>query len=167
MIKGEIMKKIIVLVGLPGSGKSTWAEEYKKENVTERVQIINSDEIRKKITGSYQNFNYEDEVWHEFDNQIFAASYQKQPKNFTVIVDATHLSEYRRICTLSAGDNFKHKTMVHFNIPFETCLARQETRPTNKRVPKHIMYGYENKFQHIQSYEKSSVDQFIEIKGEE
>ena len=161
------MKKLIVLVGIPGSGKTTWAENYIKENTTERVTIINSDEIRKKITGKYDNFNREDEVWREFDNQIFAASYQKRPKNFTVIVDATHISEYRRICTVAAGDNFKYKIMVHFNIPFEVCLARQETRPKHKRVPKQSMYNYRDRFQYIQSYEKSSVNEFIEIKGEE
>ena len=45
------MRKLIMLVGLPGSGKSTYAKRYKEENSTEEVEILSSDTLRKEMFG--------------------------------------------------------------------------------------------------------------------
>ena len=50
--------KFIMLVGLPASGKSTWAENYKKEHTDEEVYILSSDKIRECVLGDVGNQDY-------------------------------------------------------------------------------------------------------------
>lgn len=45
------MPKFIMMVGLPGSGKSTWAKEYVKTSENETV-ILSSDAVREELFGS-------------------------------------------------------------------------------------------------------------------
>ena len=47
--------KFIMLVGLPASGKSTWAENYKKEHTDEEVYILSSDKIRECVLDDVGN----------------------------------------------------------------------------------------------------------------
>lgn len=44
---------LILTIGIPGSGKTTWAKKYLKEHPNGTV-IISSDEIRKELTGTEQ-----------------------------------------------------------------------------------------------------------------
>ena len=49
------MKTFILLSAVPGAGKSTWALQYKKTHP--HVFIVSSDDIRKELTGVYQNWD--------------------------------------------------------------------------------------------------------------
>jgi tRNA uridine 5-carbamoylmethylation protein Kti12 len=48
------MKKLIMTIGLPGSGKTTWAREYAEQmrEVGERVDIVCKDDIRKAMSAT-------------------------------------------------------------------------------------------------------------------
>lgn len=48
------MKKLIILVGISGSGKSTWATEYIQKNPD--TLRINRDDIRKSLVGTLKNY---------------------------------------------------------------------------------------------------------------
>ena len=50
------MKKLILVCGPAGIGKSTFCERYIANHPQEKVERISSDEIRLKITKSYRNF---------------------------------------------------------------------------------------------------------------
>lgn len=43
---------LILTIGIPGAGKSTWVNEYKKTHPY--VYVISTDEIRKEVTGVEQ-----------------------------------------------------------------------------------------------------------------
>ena len=60
------MKKVIIMSGIPGCGKSTWANNYIANNPKEKVFIVASDEIRKELGGKVQYFEEEDKVWNIF-----------------------------------------------------------------------------------------------------
>jgi len=45
--------KLIILMGISGSGKSTWAREYVKNNPG--TKVINQDAIRRELTGDVSN----------------------------------------------------------------------------------------------------------------
>lgn len=46
------VSKLILTIGIPGAGKSTWVEQYKRQHPY--VYIISTDQIRKEITGIEQ-----------------------------------------------------------------------------------------------------------------
>ena len=62
------MKKLIILSAVPGSGKSTWAKKYQSEHPN--TYIISSDQIRFELTGVYQDFSRQKEVWEIFEQRI-------------------------------------------------------------------------------------------------
>ena len=60
--------RLVILSGLPGSGKSTFVKDYSEQAKKEgyNVVVISSDEIRKQVAGSYGNMNHENLVWASF-----------------------------------------------------------------------------------------------------
>ena len=62
------MKTFILLAAVAGCGKSTWANNFKKDHPN--TFIVSSDELRKELGGDYQNFDHEKEVWELFFSRI-------------------------------------------------------------------------------------------------
>ena len=90
------MKNLIALYPIAASGKSTWAKHYKINHKDENVFIVSSDEIRKELTGVYQNLNYEKEVWEIYFKRIDIL--RDSNKDCTIICDSTNIiNEHRKI----------------------------------------------------------------------
>jgi predicted ABC-type ATPase len=51
------MKKLILVAGPAGIGKSRYCRTYAQTHPQENVQILSSDEIRKAMTHSYRLFS--------------------------------------------------------------------------------------------------------------
>ena len=89
-----LMAKLYMMMGLPGSGKTTFAHTYFKNQPGPLPVYISRDEIRFGILEEYnantedEYFSHEVEVYEKFCNQIIL--YLK--KGYDVIADATHLS---------------------------------------------------------------------------
>ena len=80
--------KIIILQGIPGSGKSTWARSYLKEHGSRDTVIVNRDSIRAML-GDYWVPERESLVTKIETNMIRLAL----KHNYDVIIDATNLNE--------------------------------------------------------------------------
>ncbi|CBH10441.1 hypothetical protein, conserved [Trypanosoma brucei gambiense DAL972] len=61
--------KVILLVGMPGSGKSTWLKQY-KGRCDDSCRIVDEDELRVEITGKFDDFSKEDELCAAMINAI-------------------------------------------------------------------------------------------------
>ncbi len=46
------MNKLYVLIGIPGSGKSTWTNKLLTGKHPTEVEVINMDDIRMRLTGN-------------------------------------------------------------------------------------------------------------------
>jgi predicted kinase len=80
------MRRLILTVGLPRSGKSTWAKQ-------QGHPVVNPDSIRLALHGHRFFAQAEPFVWamaYSMVEALFRAGHE------TVIVDATHVSEKRR-----------------------------------------------------------------------
>lgn len=77
--------KLILLVGLSGSGKSTFAQKLAKE---EKAIIISSDAIREEVFNNYEDQEHNAEVFQIYHKRIRKALNNKQ----NVIADATNLT---------------------------------------------------------------------------
>lgn len=86
------MKQVVYLcVGLPGSGKSTWAN--KKVQEEKDIVIINQDFIRTMLKGEYfYDKKYEPLVHKIAVNSLISA----MDLGFNVILDQTNVSRDRR-----------------------------------------------------------------------
>lgn len=134
------MKNLIILCGIPGSGKSTWANSQKN------VKVVSRDDIRMKfIKDDEDYFSHETEVFAEFIAQIKGAIYSRDISYDAVIADATHLNYFSRKKLLSRlfddseidENNLKDLPIIFmfFHESLDTCLARNAKRTGRKRVP--------------------------------
>ena len=124
------MRHFILLSAIPGSGKSTWAKNYKSAHPN--TYVVSSDEIRKECYGSVTNFSHEEDVWIMFLNKIH--EYGKMD-DVTVIADATNLQNKYRKYYFEETKEFEKHTLVLFDIPYEICLIQNKMRDKSKIVP--------------------------------
>lgn len=155
------MKKLIVLSAAPGSGKSTWAAKYKASHPD--TFIISSDEIRYELTGQYQDFSKQKEVWETFDKRIVEYSHLPM-KDYTVILDAlTDLDEIR-LKYLELGKDYDRKTLVVIRKPLEDNIKFNKERPNEKWVPDDVVVSLYNKFIPPSEEVIAKFDEYLLIK---
>ena len=94
------MSTVYLLMGLPGSGKSTFTKRFVKEN--HNMCIVNRDMIRTSLKYEYVfDFAYEDTV-AEIANSTMSILLKN---GYDVIVDETHIKRARRLAVVRlAGD---------------------------------------------------------------
>lgn len=137
------MKQLIILSAVPGSGKSTWAKKYQATHPN--TYIISSDEIRFELTGQYQDFSKQKEVWEEFENRLL--NYSKQDGNFTVILDAVIDLNSLRKKYYDLGKDFDRKILVILRKPLELLKKLNKERKEEKWVPEDVLINLYNKFE--------------------
>lgn len=114
------MANLNILVGLPASGKSTWANNNKGNSV-----IVSTDELRYIINGS---------VLIQRDSaRIFSYAYDiiKMSLEYgqNVIFDATNLHKKDRLNMLEYFKPFADDiNLIVFRTPFDECLRRNNKR---------------------------------------
>ena len=124
------MTEFIMLVGLPGSGKSTYAEELKKEG----YRIHSSDAIRKELTDDVNTQDKNTEVFSILHSRI-----KDDLKNgISCVYDATNMSMKRRIAFLKELKNINcTKECILFLLPIEECKKRNVKR--ERKVPDKVI----------------------------
>ena len=128
------MSKLILTVGIPGSGKSTWSQQYIRENPN--TVRVNSDRLREmlfaynpaKIKEYWKNSNLQDteSIVRKVVRNITTNLLNK---NINVIVDAMNLDEavitkFINIAKL----NQSSVVIKEFNTPLDTCVRRDQQR---------------------------------------
>ena len=129
-------KRVWLLAGPPGCGKSTWARKM----VAKRDGIYCSrDEIRFSLLKEGEDyFAHEDEVVRIWTEKIRQAVLDPDVPN--VFIDATHLTEKSRAKVINSLPIANYiLTTVFFDIPLETCLERNEQREGRAKVPRSVI----------------------------
>jgi predicted kinase len=110
--------RIILLVGLPGSGKSTWAEG--------KAGILSSDALRELLADDPDNQNIHARVFRVLRDLLKHRLELKRPVTY---VDATNLTPYEREPYLKLADRFDAEIeAVFFDLPVEECIRRNGGR---------------------------------------
>ena len=124
------MNKFIMLVGLPGSGKSSVAQ---KLSITENAVIHSSDTLREELFGDVNECNRNDELFNELHHRI--KSDLQEGKN--IIYDATNINYKKRKAFLDGLKKFDvHKQCVLVATPYEKCLSQNTSR--ERQVPEYV-----------------------------
>jgi len=122
--------KLIAMVGVPGSGKSTWAKNYCKKHPS--VIRVATDEIRSDIFGHQYHEPAEIFVWAvaESMGRLLLSN------GHSILVDATNITKTLQLKWIRMASN--HGAEVSFVIidtPLKTCLVNNRKRPKNQQVP--------------------------------
>lgn len=121
---------LIVLVGIPGSGKSHYAKKYVKDN-PEAVHIA-SDKIREELHGTPLDCKHNKETFQVMRERTVEAL--KAGKD--VLYDATNIKAADRKRVLEAIKDIEGCTAsaVFFKVPLRICLERNNSRA--RKVPR-------------------------------
>lgn len=115
----------LMLVGLPGSGKSTYIEKY-----CENCTVHSSDAIREELSGDINNQDINAQVFKTLHKRIKADLIAGK----NTVYDATNISWKRRkafLQELSSIDCWKDCILIA--TPFELCVERNNLR--ERKVP--------------------------------
>lgn len=124
-----------IMVGLPGSGKSTFASRYVENHIS--TVHISRDKIRFSIiSDNDEYFALEYKVFEEFCTQIQSAL----DMGFNVIADATHLN-WKSRAKLIHHLQLKNVYVgcIFINTPVEICIERNSTREGRAHVPEDVI----------------------------
>lgn len=143
-------KKLIVLCGIPASGKSTWAKRYKETHYNSIW--VSRDNIRYSLLEKNDDyFAKEEDVYRKFCQAIIDGLI-----TFDIIIaDATHLNKWSRrklidSINLISNYNIEYDLIgINFNISIDECLERNEKRAGRERVPEHVIKNMNKKFEPI------------------
>lgn len=110
---------LIMLIGLPGSGKSTFAQKFK-----DAFKIHSSDSLRLELYGSESNNDYNNALFEELHRRILRDL--KDGNN--VVYDATNLSKKRRRAFLKNLNIPCTKICFVIAEDFKTCVEQNDSR---------------------------------------
>lgn len=125
------MKTLYVLSGIPGSGKSTWAQEFLNTH-KDNTFIVSSDDIRMELGGAYQYFDEEPKVWKLFYERI--REYSQKYDDVNVIADSTCLQNQFRVLAFTEAPQYDRYILMFFNADKELSKERNRLRPNGKVV---------------------------------
>lgn len=144
-----VKKKLYLMCGPAGSGKTTWVREHATPGVSAH---ISRDRIRFfMVKEDEYYFSREKEVYMEFVQQICRALSYETKWVDEVYVDATHLTKKSREKLVRELDSFCPNydlIAVVIKPELEQCLAQNAQRKGREFVPETVIYNMYKSFQH-------------------
>lgn len=129
------MKNLYVLIGLPGSGKSTYAK-------TLEGKLFSSDEYREKITGDSSDQSANDKVF----KQLYSDIRETMKTGEDCIFDATNCTYKSRTRILELALKYKYfATAIVVYQPIDKCVTWDTLR--SRSVGSDVIWKYAKSFQ--------------------
>lgn len=132
------MQTVMILRGLPGCGKSTYARELLRKE-SRRWKRVNRDDLRNMMDDGTFNSDREEFIRAIQDQLILRALRD----GYDVIVDNTHLvpQTLRKLHRLLASVGDVKVIEKCFNVPIDECKKRNAQREGKARVPDNVIDG--------------------------
>ena len=110
---------MILAIGLPGSGKSSW---FRRNNITP----LSSDLLRQLLFDDAQEQRFQDLIFSNLRSMLKARLIARRPLNY---VDATNLTPHERSSWIKLAKDYGYEVQaVFFDVPLELCLERNRRR---------------------------------------
>ena len=127
-MKSKAKGKIVLAVGLPGSGKSTYFARR-------GIQPLSSDTLRMWLLDDETNQRHQSLIFRVLRALLRQRLLLGRPRNY---VDATNLSRRERGSYLRMGARYGYELQaIFFDVPLEVCRKRNGRR--GRRVPAEAM----------------------------
>jgi predicted kinase len=119
---------VVLAVGLPGSGKSSWFKRHK-------ITPLSSDMLRSLLFDDPAEQRFQDLVFSNLRSMLKARLIAHRPLNY---VDATNLTPQERQNWIKLAKDFGYEVQaVFFDVPLEVCIERHQRR--DRLVPEDVM----------------------------
>ncbi|MES2931495.1 MAG: AAA family ATPase [Patescibacteria group bacterium] len=113
------MKKLVIGIGIPGSGKTTFLTQYAKSH---GYAYISPDDIREELTGDRLHQARNAEVWQLAE----ARMRDRFQEGESVVFDATFVRGYERRSFIEAARAYGAECIegYYFDVPLEIAQKR-------------------------------------------
>lgn len=143
---------VIILIGPPLSGKSTWVRQnFPQVNVISRDEIVMEVYGSRNYTEAFKKVNQK-EVDRVLDERLKEANLSKE----NVIIDMTHMASKRRKQNLNYFSDDYYKLAVIFPILSDEEYKRRNDKriqEENKDLPMHVIKSMISSYQPIKETE--------------
>lgn len=132
------MAKLIMLIGIPGSGKTTYSKDLSNEY---EAIVVSTDRVRQTYVGIDEK---------DVFPTVYKMCFEELNAGRNVILDATHITPKVRKRSFDALDTFGisyDKVAVYIDTPVEECVRRVELRNQNPKelfLPLDVIVSYGN-----------------------
>jgi predicted kinase len=150
----EDQKKLTVVIGigLPGSGKTTWLRQFAADT---GAAYFCPEDIRERLSGDAGDQSCMDEVWAELYDGVAIAL----RNGHNVVIDATNYRRYDRLKLIRHCWQYTDDiTGLWFVTPAPLCQQRNIAR--SRMVPAHAMARMEH---HLTRWPPSRGEGFTEL----
>jgi len=156
-----LSKQVKILIGVPGSGKSTYANQFKD---IKEIKIISSDKIREELTDGRptysreENFQVFEKVKLEYLNNLIDSRIR------IIFIDATNINFHFRKIYKELAKTYKYENIeiecIYFNTSLAICKERIDIRAKNGGlyVPQNILEKYYNAQHQQKNFPKIGID---------
>jgi predicted kinase len=119
---------VVLAIGLPGSGKSSWFKRHK-------ITPLSSDLLRALLFDDPTEQRFQDLIFSNLRSMLKARLIARRPMNY---VDATNLSPHERNGWIKLAKDYGYEVQaVFFDVPVEVCIGRNQRR--ERKVPEDAM----------------------------
>ena len=149
--------KLILLVGIPGAGKTTYSKKYLEQNID--TVHLSSDSIRAELYGNESIQGNPADVFSLMQKRAIEALND----GHDVIYDATNITRKDRACIISICPKFVKIEAHIIWAPIEECIKRDAAR--DRTVGKEVIDKMLKKFQ--APYYDEGIDEIKIIRPED
>ena len=142
--------QLMLLVGAPGSGKSTVREQLVKQYPN--IKVISMDDRRKELTGDANNQSRNNEIFGWQSKELHKAMEARQ----NTLIDATNTSrKLRKVLWTIAREHGALCSAIYFDIPLDVLHERNRAR--EKRVPDSVVVRFYETMQSVAPWEADLI----------
>jgi len=160
------MKKLILVAGPAGIGKSTYCRDYVSKHNEEDVHIVSSDETRRAMCGGYDKFPPHHDMSPIYQAMVKEAKSIAQGKeDVTVMIDMTLLYNERRMFFYhNLAESFDSFQLIMLKVhDYRLCLERNHKRIQEKWVPAETVLDMASHYEEPDEEVKSHFSPISEV----
>lgn len=148
------MNKLIVLSGVPGSGKSYISILLKERMKDGHLYVVSSDQLRAQVGGNQQNFSNERLIWKMYYQMAKIYAYDK---NGIVVLDSTNAQrKYRIDAVREIAKYFDEVDLVLFKLDKVTVMRQNLDR--DYPIPSEALERLLNEFEPVNEEDEEFFD---------
>ena len=135
------MKKLVLVSGPAGIGKSTFCQRYIAAHPEENCFIVAADEVRKAMCGDYDKFPPNHDMSLVY-NEMVRLMKEAAAKNedLVMMVDTTMLFDERRLFFVKSLPEYDFKQLILLKLhDYLICVKQNAARIGSKKVPEDVV----------------------------